>query len=626
MAQAALDALVDTSPREYFTRVGHQTRLQALHAQCAEAGLFTASATADDVSRLFALFTLSLENGFGTLVVDYLAEVCFDTQLTSSDPTQAFLMDGQCVRRWLQRTLSVIRSRVVTALGQGLGAPTSAGVLARATAELSSLHLVAHALSPPTSLGKGAAAADSDETEVARALQAARAGAWVVTQGWGARAPPRFASEAEWRSVAARRRAAAAAATPGGTAFFADACAGLAGLHACPAISYPAPSLERLIQSLFLAGASGSAALHAKLMLLAFHLADGGWCGRRELLDQLWLTWHVQRDVGSAWLLQHFLDASLVPEHPSGVSALEEAVACAGDVSGTQLPLKALRVLLERGRPEAALLLARQRCLPAQTRDLEEASAALSICLASGLLAEAVLRMKQHLREVEEAQRAQHADALLGQLFEWGAAAQQLHALIRLPFTVVEEEAALAWLSAQAGSHPPAAAMWALYYLERGRTPEALFAYAHAFPPGPPTSEPQAQLVALLERAARDLPTVYASLVVRVDPGARGPSLRPLSGGDDEQGAGERTDVALGFALPTPALPGAGRRLLATGPRLRDCPLVCLPERVARGGEGEEGAGEDRLPVWPDLTQLSAKLVGAGKEGGGRATMRIPVS
>lgn len=161
------------------------------------------------------------------------------------------------------------------------------GVLARATAELSSLHLVARALTPPTSLGKGAAAADSDETEVARALQAARAGAWVATQGWGARAPPRFASEAEWRSVAARRRAAAAAATPGGTAFFADACAGLAGLHACPAISYPAPSLERLIQSLFLAGASGSAALHAKLMLLAFHLADGGWCGRRELLDQL---------------------------------------------------------------------------------------------------------------------------------------------------------------------------------------------------------------------------------------------------------------------------------------------------------------------------------------------------
>lgn len=64
------------------------------------------------------------------------------------------------------------------------------------------------------------------------------------------------------------------------------------------------------------------------------------------------------------------------------------------DVSGTQLPLKALRVLLERGRPEAALLLARQRCLPAQTRDLEEASAALSICLASGLLAEAVLRVR----------------------------------------------------------------------------------------------------------------------------------------------------------------------------------------------------------------------------------------
>ena len=75
MAQAALDALIDTSPREYFARRGQETRLQALHAQCVSAGLCPALAAPDDVTRLYSLFNLAVAQGFGSLVVDYLAEV-----------------------------------------------------------------------------------------------------------------------------------------------------------------------------------------------------------------------------------------------------------------------------------------------------------------------------------------------------------------------------------------------------------------------------------------------------------------------------------------------------------------------------------------------------------------------
>lgn len=74
MAQAALDALIDTSPKDYFTRVGEQTRLQVLHAECVSAGLVPLPAVPDDVTRLYGLFNLAVSRGFGSLVIDYLAE------------------------------------------------------------------------------------------------------------------------------------------------------------------------------------------------------------------------------------------------------------------------------------------------------------------------------------------------------------------------------------------------------------------------------------------------------------------------------------------------------------------------------------------------------------------------
>ena len=143
--------------------------------------------------------------------------------------------------------------------------------------------------------------------------------------------------------------------------------------------------------------------------------------------------------------------------------------------------------------------------------------------------------------------------------------------------------------------------LWVAYYLERGRTPEALYAFARSFG-GVPGDDPTRQMVAhLLQSAADQLPSVYARLVVRVRAGAM-PALRALGGEALEGG-----DVALGFVLgqqddgPVPA-----RELLSTGPTLRRCPLVCLPERVHSRAALEEAAGADALPVWPEETQGTA--------------------
>lgn len=56
-------------------------------AQCRAAGL-TGAAASDDVARLHALFDVALGHGLGSLVVDYVIEVCSDRFSTSRSAFQ----------------------------------------------------------------------------------------------------------------------------------------------------------------------------------------------------------------------------------------------------------------------------------------------------------------------------------------------------------------------------------------------------------------------------------------------------------------------------------------------------------------------------------------------------------
>lgn len=210
-----------------------------------------------------------------------------DETMVSSDPLQAFLLDAQCIRRWLQRTLQVTKARVVAALGHGLGADGSVGTLSKAVAELGALDAVATALAAAQGHQPGADTSgtqpDADCLEVQRVLQASGAGAFIARSGIGARPPPNFTSEAEWRGVVGHRRSAATA-----SLLTADACQELGAVHhVSPSVTYPIPTLEQLIQAVFLSGDVHGKAHQAKLRVLFMHLIDGGWCTREEALEHL---------------------------------------------------------------------------------------------------------------------------------------------------------------------------------------------------------------------------------------------------------------------------------------------------------------------------------------------------
>ena len=133
--------------------------------------------------------------------------------------------------------------------------------------------------------------------------------------------------------------------------------------------------------------------------------------------------------------------------------------------------------------------------------------------------------------------------------------------------------------------------MLPLYYLLRGRTPEALHAYA-AHCPQPAASREQQELAGLLAEAARMLPAPQRALVVVH--GAP-PALR--------QAGEEAGGVALMGAVPDLAPAGsAAPALVSVGPSLAEAPLVgSIPvlleqQRLAAAAaqpaaEGEQGGG-----------------------------------
>lgn len=122
-----LAALAATPPRQYLQRSDAGVSvLQALYQQCVGAGL-ASEHTSDDIARLHGLWDVALEHGLGSLVLDYVHDVCSDRLLTSSDPVEAFLLDGECVRRWCQKSVTISKGRVTSWLGRGLGFIHSSG-------------------------------------------------------------------------------------------------------------------------------------------------------------------------------------------------------------------------------------------------------------------------------------------------------------------------------------------------------------------------------------------------------------------------------------------------------------------------------------------------------------------
>lgn len=301
-------------------------------------------------------------------------------------------------------------------------------------------------------------------------VQCAEVAAWLSSEKLANYRPSgRYASEQEWRSIFSKRRDNAAP----DTLFITDILASLADFGV-DNVQYPPSSLERLLPMLFLSGSTSLPAWHMKLAVLTYCIVDGGFLHAEAAVTGLVKSFHIPPSQAYSWLLLLFCDDTY--SMPKGSQARSQSLKQAADfvpaVNGAVLPFKVLRTFLIQGTPEAALDLLRQRNDFTQASE-EEASLALDVMLVNGNLAEGFLEMKRYIQGSSDEERHQRARRLVTELMQWAGAVATLHAVIRLPLAPGDEEdAALAWLQTSGGV--AAGSLTALYFLMRGRTPEAI--------------------------------------------------------------------------------------------------------------------------------------------------------
>jgi Nuclear pore complex assembly len=513
--------------------------------------------------------------------------------------------------------------------------------------------------------------------EANRLLQTTKIMHWLSTQQLLQTNPSgRFSSHSAWQGTVSLRKSGA-----GSFPLLLTDLIDSVLHHDVDNVSYPPPSPESFITNLFLSGNATVEAFQSKLALLSYSLVDANFLKAPDLVKGVNRHFAVPRTTACVWMLLLFLDdAQLVPVDAPVNSSLNQAVNSLLGIDGSTIPFRALRVFVDRGRGDVALGLLRQSITTNDNLkrkgtdssysiakgDIVAACTALRVRLVNGLLVESFIEMKRYLESLPDTSttirttninngggeggklpsqqshqniggvRGQHAHRLIEELLDWGSTTEGgLHGIIGLSISPAHEEPALiSWLQRSTHSMPSAGIMLTLYFLMRGRTPEALLAYAQygkhaaagaamvggavgALSPSSSSSlvEARRHVEELLRAACRTMPAAQRALVVGI---ASEPALR-FSGEDQEmlgeesgEGGGGGADgggTALVSALPgldTGGLP----MLISVGPTATEAPLVGgVMTAIARAtgtGQGRKERGDEHIIKEPAVTGSKA--------------------
>jgi len=510
-ATAVLQQFVVHSLKELHHRRGDGTRvLDAIYEACSSSGLVKKAAT-DVRSRYERVFDAALESLMGCWIIDYVEEVCGDRHLTSNDPVDAQLLDGQFVKEWCQSTLQHMESELVTTLkNEQLFQQFQTRELQKQIGKANVLVDVLHALARIRNTGGAYAASCAAGTLDRQGVDAELQQALLLQQcfkvmEWCAwhrlHDKPhtgRYASMPEWvRRVQVRRDR-----RPMGKTLFLDDT--LKALMISGA--YPFSTLQNMIYMIFLTIRDiDTSTWHNKLALFLYYLTDLDYLppGQKGL-DDFRATFSLPAPKVVSWYCMFLLDCaesapgSEAAPAPAAASAsapldvhLDQACQLLACSAQPDMPFKFIETLMDLGRADVALALHRAQAggglgeLPAadSPQALLQARTLVELRLRCGLLTEAFLTLRSLCSQAPAGpQRTALTSALVSHLAEWamtgpGRNPARASALCELPWSDEEERALVSWLVTQMEQGRPAADYLPLYFLQRGRMMEAMGAF-----------------------------------------------------------------------------------------------------------------------------------------------------
>ncbi|KAH0646817.1 hypothetical protein KY284_034701 [Solanum tuberosum] len=486
-----------------------------------------------DIQRLYALFDVALENNLVSLICHYVTDVCMDESAVSSDPIIAFLLDEVVVKDWCKRTFNNILTEIQVIYNLTMNElKENLSLFLKFSEKLGGISNVIDVLE---SSFKGSLSAKLHDLHhlqesILKTKQHMEIMIWCIRHEFLENVKSRHKKYASWRALVRERKSAAIKrAWPdsvnhsdeynASTLFIEDALSNIEaaeqgdlddheeelalaylqkdegslysrskieGMAGC----YPFESLRAAADILFLRGSSDLVV--AKQAIFLYFMFDRQWTVPdeqwRHIIDDFAATFGVTRHS----LLESFTFFLLDDE---GVPALKEACQLLPEISSPTIHPKVAQVLLERGNPDAALMVLRWSGQDGtQLISLREAVTAVRVRVECGLLTETFTYQRLICAKIKEKklrdEQFQSASAEVeDQCRSWGLWVETLvteicclcirrnlvDRMIELPWTADEEKHLHKCLLDFAAEDPstPIGSLLVVFYLQRHRYVEA---------------------------------------------------------------------------------------------------------------------------------------------------------
>ncbi|GLT49145.1 hypothetical protein SLA2020_227230 [Shorea laevis] len=430
---------------------GNKLRLR-LYDQCINAGLISRrhderfqykderdNRLATDVQRLYSFFDVAMQNNLVSLICHYVTDVCMDETAVSSDAVTAWLLDEKVVKDWVKQTFKNITTEVQRIYNLEVGEMKSRlSSLLKFSGQLAGISKVLDVLESSFKDSLSAQLHDLHHLHesILKTKQHLEIAMWCIRHQFLEHLRCRYADFASWRTDVRERKSAAIkrawpdvlnssadSAGQDGSLFIEDALANLeieqgyaegsdyAFLRDNGALSffrskiegvtgcYPFENLQAAVDLLFLRGSSDLVV--AKQAIFLYYLFDRHWRtpdeGWKNTLGDFAATFGITRHS----LLESFTFFLL---DDCSDEALQEAYQLLPEISGHSTHPKVPHVLLERGNPEAALMVLRWsgRDGVSQLVLLSEAVTSVRVRVECGLLTEAFTYQRMLCTKVRE--------------------------------------------------------------------------------------------------------------------------------------------------------------------------------------------------------------------------------
>ncbi|RCV41004.1 hypothetical protein SETIT_9G100700v2 [Setaria italica] len=539
--------------RSPITDNGNRVRFR-LYDKCIEAGLISkqlderfqekedyGNPVNTDVQRLHSLFDVALQNNLTSLICHYITDVCLDDNAVSSDPLLAFLLDEVVIKDWCKRAVNALISEIGMIYRSGLEMMESKlSQLQKFAAQLAGIYSVLEVMIASFTEAVSAHVNDLHQLieNTLKAKQHSEAMIWCIRHRFLQDIYSRYADYTSWSSDVIQRKASAEARkwpdifdkgsgdseANQGTLFIEQALQNL-GIEQsyrseeeeaaitrlqdeqsssmfCSTITadhfslnrYPFKNLREAVDVLFLHGASDM--VIAKQAILLYYLFDRHWTRPdsewRYLVDDFAATFGITNRT-----LLECLVFCLLDDYSS--EALEEACSLLPKISSKEAHPKIAQVLLERQRPDMALVV-----LKCTGRDsfsvtesiekdgissLSEAVTAVRVRIEHGHLTEAFVYHRSYCSRVKEQRAADmthagdalrsswiyHVEGMMTEFCNICIERNLVDKMIDLPWDSEEEKHLHKSLFDYAHEMPtePCGSLLVVYYLRRYRYLEA---------------------------------------------------------------------------------------------------------------------------------------------------------